>query len=379
MIKQIKFVFAVGVLVASGAASATTCANALISFNSCGGSASCEAQIMGFHPECFSSGSNTAAAGKNVQSTSLETMLVVSANAGNRSSAISGPPGKTADSGQRNGLAAGNPAGKWNGWVSVAESDVKYDRGTFKFAGAGADRTNKFDTRIDNFVLGGDYMWSPSLALGLSASFDRGRGSVSSYTIAAPDAAKSVSTSGYSYAPYFGWQITKDWALDGMIGWGKGKSTVTSDATVTSDSKRFFYGTNLGYTRWYGNMQITGKGSYLVGREDNDDSKNNGTVTANTKVSNELRQLRVGAQAAFWMNGIMPYVGLAYANNQISSTATADQQDATAMGAGAYVWSLGANFISVKDAMTGGIGFEQETGRSRSKNNKLMANINVRF
>jgi hypothetical protein len=40
---------------------------------------------------------------------------------------------------------------------------------------------------------------------------------------------------------------------------------------------------------------------------------------------------------------------------------------------------LGANFISIKNAMTGGIGYEQETSRSRSKNNKLMANINVRF
>ena len=29
--------------------------------------------------------------------------------------------------------------------------------------------------------------------------------------------------------------------------------------------------------------------------------------------------------------------------------------------------------------MTGGIGYEQETSRDRSKNNKLMANINVRF
>ena len=79
------------------------------------------------------------------------------------------------------------------------------------------------------------------------------------------------------------------------------------------------------------------------------------------------------------MNGVMPYVGLAYVSDDRSTTATANQQYATQMGKDAWVWSLGANFISIKNAMTGGIGYEQETGRDRSKNSKLMANINVRF
>jgi outer membrane autotransporter protein len=79
------------------------------------------------------------------------------------------------------------------------------------------------------------------------------------------------------------------------------------------------------------------------------------------------------------MNGVMPYFGLAYVTDDRSGTATADQKFSTEMGKNAWVWSLGANFISIKNAMTGGIGYEQETGRDRSKNSKLMANINVRF
>jgi hypothetical protein len=79
------------------------------------------------------------------------------------------------------------------------------------------------------------------------------------------------------------------------------------------------------------------------------------------------------------MNGVMPYFGLAYVADSRSSSASAAQQNATAMGKNAFVWSLGANFISLKNAMTGGIGYEQESGRSRSKINKLMANINFRF
>lgn len=386
MIKQLRFGFAAGMVAglfgAIGMANATDCPTVIALYNGCSGTpaaiSSCQAQYAGFHPECFGSSSNGAAGANNVQATSLETMLVISSNVSNRGAALSAPPGtKAADAGQRKGLAGGNGAGKWNTWASVAESDAKYDRGVFKYAGAGADRTNKFDARIDNLVVGGDYQWAPNLAIGLSGALDSGRGSAASYTIAAPDAAKSVSTSGYSLAPYLGWQINKDWALDATVGWGNGKSTV--DSRVKTDSKRFFYGTNLGYTSWYGNWQMTGRGSYLFGQEKNDDSKDNGVTLANSKVTNEVGQFRLSGQAAYWMNGVMPYFGLAYASDNRSSTLTSDQQDATAMGKSAWVWSLGANFISIKNSMTGGIGYEQETGRSRSKNSKLMANINVRF
>ena len=332
---------------------------------------------MSRHPECFGSSSNTAAGTKAIQATSLEQMLAISANVSKRSSVISAPPGAVADSGDRSGLAAGNPSGKWNVWASVAENSNKYDRGLFALTGdATASRVNKFDNRIDNLVLGGDYQLAPNLALGFSAAFDRGRGSALSY-FGAADPSKSVSTSGSSYAPYVGWQINKDWALDATVGWGDGKSTV--DSTVTTDSKRFFYGANVGYTSWYGNWQLTGKGGYLFGQEKSDDSKNNGATLANTKVTNEVGQFRLAGQAAYWMNGVMPYFGLAYVTDDRSGTATADQKFSTEMGKNAWVWSLGANFISIKNAMTGGIGYEQETGRDRSKNSKLMANINVRF
>lgn len=379
VIKQLKFVFAVGIVAASGVASATDCATAISQFNSCSGTpaqiASCQATYRGSHPECFGSASGTAAASKSVQATSLEQILTISANV-SRPVTFSAPPGAAvSDSGERKGMAAGNPAGKWNVWASAAETNISYDRGTYFLLAA--NRTNKFDNRIRNLVVGGDYQLAPSVALGLSAAFDSGKGSASSYTLAAPDAAKSLRSSGYAYAPYVGWQINKDWALDGTVGWGKGKNT--TGGNVTTDSKRLFYGTNLSYSRWYGNTQVTGKGSYLVGREDSEDSKLNGATTANSKASNEIAQFRVGAQAAYWMNGVMPYAGLAYSRDFRTSTLTADELYGSEIGEAAYVWSFGVNFISLKNAMTGGIGYEQEGGRERSKNRKVMANINIRF
>ncbi len=387
MIKQLKLMFAAGMLAASGVAGATQCQGPLgaiasyqLSLTSCFGNPICIAQVTeqftGSHPECFGANLNTAAAVKGIQATAFDQIQAASSALTMRLKESSTPTGKLMDSGQRTGLAAGNPAGKWNVWASVGETNTKFDRGTYFFNTA--DRTNKFDNKIENLVVGGDYLLAPNLVLGLSGAFDSGRGSAASYTIAAPDGSKSVSTSGSSYAPYIGWQINKDWALDATMGWGNGKSTV--DGSIRSETDRFFYGANLSYTSWKGNWQLTGKGSYLFGKEESGDSNNNGASIANSKVTNEIGQFRLVDQAAYWMNGFMPYFGVGYAwdTNRYSSTSAA-QQDATAMGKSALVWSLGVNFISISNAMTGGIGYEQESSRERSKYDKLMANINLRF
>lgn len=387
MIKQLKLLFAAGMLAASGMAGATQCQGALgaiasyqAQLNACLGNALCiaqtEEQFFGSHPECFGANLNTGAAIQRIQATAFDQIQVLSSAITNRFKESTTPTGIRGDSGQRTGLAAGNPAGKWNVWASVAETNTKFDRGNYFFNTA--ERTNKFDSKIENLVVGGDYLLAPNLVLGLSGAFDSGRGSAASYALNNVTGAKSVSTSGSSYAPYIGWQINKDWALDATIGLGDGKSTV--DNSIRSETDRFFYGTNLSYTSWKGNWQLTGKGSYLFGKEESGDSNNNGASIANSKVTNEISQFRLGGQAAYWMNGFMPYFGLGYAwdANRYSSTSQA-QQDATAMGKSALVWSLGVNFVSISNAMTGGIGYEQESSRERSKFDKWTANINLRF
>jgi hypothetical protein len=43
------------------------------------------------------------------------------------------------------------------------------------------------------------------------------------------------------------------------------------------------------------------------------------------------------------------------------------------------VLSVGVNFFSLTSKVSGGIAYEQESGRTNSKNETLMANINFRF
>lgn len=326
------------------------------------------------YPQCFGQ-SSTAAAAQSVQATSFQQMLTISSALSARASARFTPPGALNkspsalnDSGLLKGLAGGDTVQQWNAWGSVSKNTAKFDRGSI----SGTASTNKFDSDIQNLVLGGDYQMTPTLAVGLSLAFDNGSGSAFSTTAGT----KPVSTSGSGYAPYIGWQISKELALDAQMGWGSGKSTV--DGTNQTDLKRFFYGANLGYTSWYGNWQLTGRGSYLFGEERSGDVVASGTVATNSAVTNKSGQFRLGGQAGYWMNGFMPYFGLAYVADQRSSSASAAEQDATDMGKNALLWSLGANIISQSN-LTGGIVYEQETGRDRSKNNQLMVNINYRF
>jgi hypothetical protein len=359
----------------SNSVMATTCPSAISSYDSNAGNTAQQDLIRASHPECFGSSSNTAAAAASVKATSIGTMQVVSSALAARFSGGSAPPGKTADAGGGAGLAGGNKGGGWNAWANVSQTAQKYDRGTFFLNGA--DRTNKFDTNVQNIVVGGDYQLTPDIALGASAAFDDGSGTTTSHTIAAPTGSKSIKTSGYSFAPYLGWQISKELAADFSIGWGNGKSTV--DSSIKTDSNRFFYGGNLGYTTWSGNWQLTGKGSYLFGEEKSADSKNNGVTLARTAVTSSVGQFRVAGQAAYWMDGVMPYVGLSYSSDSRSSNASADQKTATDVGNTAWLWSAGINFISLRSGITGGLTYETETNRSRSKSDRWMANVNFRF
>jgi hypothetical protein len=373
----------VGFAALSSPLSASQCSGpggVIESYNICVGQPACDPNFYKErHPDCFGTGGNTAAGVQRIVATSFQQMLAIASALGARNAAMLAPPGTVAGLGAQKGVAAGGTGQKWNVWANIGEADQKFDRGTYVAQGDATNtaRTNRFDSSIQNVVLGGDFQVAPAVAIGLSAAFDNGNGTAASYALATPDAARSVSTSGTSIAPYVGWQINKDWALDASMGWGSGKSTV--GGTIKSDSTRYFFGANLGYTTWVRNWQLTGKGGYLFGEEKYAGTNDNGVAVLNSTVKNRVGQFRLSGQAAYWMDGFMPYAGVALAADSRSSSADAGTQDATAMGKNAWIWSLGANFISLRNNLTGGIAYELESGRSRAKSDRLMANINYRF
>lgn len=373
----------------SASAVSATCAAAdslIQSLNSPTCNATCktsvQAQLTVYqinHPECFGSTGSTASATQEIHSTSISQMLAISQAVTARNRAGNARPEQTASVDQRFGMAAGNTPAQWNFWGSVNSDKNKYDRGVYFDPASNASHSNTSNTNVTNAVVGGDYQLTPTIALGVSAAFDSSSGNaLASNRTAGTSNASASNTSGYTVAPYIGWQINQDWSLDATLGTGSVKLNTTE---VTGKANRTFYGANLSYAKWMGNWQLSGKGSYLHGEEKYGNlTSGAGVLLAGTGVTNKIDQMRIGGQAGYWVNdNVMPYFGLTYASDVGRSTTSTASQIGTDIGRTAWVYSLGANFYSITNSITGGISYNQEAGRTYSKISNLMGNINFRF
>lgn len=275
---------------------------------------------------------------QQISSTSLQQVMTISNAIGFRMSTLQPRPANLTSNDSLMGMAAGGQ-NNWNTWGNLSGNDNEY---------------KGLSQNVVASTVGFDYALSPALVIGASVAADRASGPLLNAT-----------TKGYSVAPYIGWQISKEFSLDASAGWGESKTQV---GTVEFKPERFFYGANLNYTQWAGNLQFAGKASYLYGEEKYD------AATLNTK--NKIDQWRLGGQVSYWLSGgAMPFVGVSYSHDK-TKTALITTND---LGKNAWLWSAGVNVFSLKDNLSGGIVFNRESGRSNSKRESVMLNLNYRF
>jgi hypothetical protein len=300
--------------------------------------------IQSENPECFSSG---ALSQQILSSTSIRHIVSISEAISSRFASGSSPAGKLASNGS--GMAAGN-SGKLFVWANAGTSETDYK-------GLGFEGMNG--------AIGVDYALSPNLAIGFSTAADNGN------TIGAGGAA-GPTISGKTFAPYLGWQISPELTLDATAGFGTGRQE-SGSALIESD--RLFAGANLGYTRWMGNFQLSGKASYFHAEEKFGDLKIPGMPTPNTSAKSHLDQVRVGAQVGYWTpEGIMPFAGVSYLTD-ISRSSTPNQP----WDRDAFLLSVGFMATSIKEGVSANFTYNNEFGRSNSQNNSLNFNLNIRF
>lgn len=318
-----------------------------------------------YYPECLS-GTSGNVSQDVIRSTSFWQGYAISDAVNNRFTG-SGTPDQFTALGMT-GLAAGASTSKWSTWGNINLNTRRYT--------ATGWTVSQSESETSNLVLGADYLVNPKFVLGVSLALDNtgGKTFASPATTAAGGGGfLTIDTSGYNIAPYLGWQISPEWSLDASLGFGKGHYR---DDVAVAKSTRSFAGVNLSYTRWFGtNWQALGKASYFHAA----DKFGNTSVTAvgvipGSGYRNRLNQFRVGGQVGYWTKGIMPYAGLAYTNDT-SRTAQAN----TPWDRSAFVMSLGIDFTSVKDGVTGGFAFNQELGRSSSRNYNFIGTLNIRF
>jgi len=365
MIKHFKKIAAVVALsgMSSMAFAQYDCTSAISSFQSCLGDSVCEAHIISEFAGCFpgSSADSTTV----INATSFAQATAASRAVASRFNVLSGGPLLT--SAKTTGLAAGGMTEKWNIWGNVDQNNTDY---RYRLqTGLNPYITGSND--VTTSIIGVDYALSPQMVAGVSAAFDnsKARGTNNGAQVSASG------TDGYQIAPYIGYQLSTELALDASVGFGKADFADGSN-TVKAKGDRWFAAANLTYAKWMGNLQYTGKASYLHGEERYDNYTNAGAAVAGTGTTNKLDQFRFGAQAAYWMNGFMPFAGLTYTTDATRSSSVGG---ANLLGSDAWVWSLGVNFFSLSSKVTGGVMYQVETNRTHSENDVLTANINFRF
>lgn len=324
------------------------------------------AQIISSSPECFGGGPTTALVQMN--GTMFQQALAISSALTNRQLA-DGPAPQVA-AGIR-GSSAGATIGKFNVWGNLGETDAKQRYAALPGYSNGFARN---DMGILNTVLGIDYAFSPTLAVGLAVGLDRGDGSGGNTD---PTFAKNdLSSKGYVVSPYLGWQINREFSVDASAGFGAGEIEMFTTNKVDSD--RWYAAANLNYSRWMGNFQLSGRASLLHGVERYGDIKVSGVSQSGTSAKNTLDQARLMVQAGYWMNGVMPYAGLAYVSD-LDRKSTQFGAPSNPIGRDAWEWRLGANFYSLAAGVTGGLYYSREEGRSNQKSDSIVANLNIRF
>ncbi len=311
------------------------------------------------HPECFpASGGGTNQ--QTISATSLQQISSVSNSVNARFSSSGNPTASSLVGLPMVAVVAGNSQ-KVFLWANRNLNSATYNTSV-----------NAFDSRthIRNTVIGADYLVTPSIVAGISAAFDSGDGLLRNGRAGSTD---STDSTGRTVAPYIGWQISPNLTLDAMAGLGNG-DLVQRNAEL--DTKRRFFGTNLTYTKWLGNLQLSGKGSYAYATERFSDIRVNGMAPiADSATTARLSQVRLGGQAGYWLpGGLLPYVGLAYSNDLGRSTSDAQPWDPIAL-----VGTMGINWYGTKQGIAAGLAYTNELRREGSNNHTLGANFNVRF
>lgn len=255
------------------------------------------------------------------------------------------------------GMAAGSNNPKWNAWASGNYNDNDFSRG-------GNNNLN-FSGNQHALTVGGDYRLSPMSTVGVSVSYDDG------HIKPQNGGGLKMTNTGVNVAPYFAYQLSKNYSVDAAagLGWGTLKNSGVANL-YDVDTERRFAGVNLNSGHWYGNFQVAGKASLFYSQQKND-AAGNGLLASSTKY---LAQGRLGVQTGYWMgNGFMPYVGVTYVNDMARN-----QTFGVSLDKDGFVAGLGLNYFS-KSGITGGISYTSEFGRNDVTNNVFMANMNVRF
>jgi len=271
-----------------------------------------------------------------------------------------GGPRRVALDGSNSGLAAGNAAAKWNGWVSATGNQVKNNL-----------KGSAYDGDVNSFIGGVDYSLDQNWIVGLSLANER-------TDIATQYNGGSLKARSWTLAPYLSYRFSDNLSLDASAGYAWGDQDInwalgTISRTTNQGLERNFIAANLNADRWIGDWQLSGKAGVIRAEEQLDAN----TALLSGKIKNRLTQIKLNGRAGYWINDVMPYAALAYTRD-VQQSSNFDKLPGELKDKDGWTATVGVDFYS-KNGITGGVFYASEKGRSHLTNNVLMGNIAIRF
>lgn len=190
-----------------------------------------------------------------------------------------------------------------------------------------------------------------------------------------------------SLAPYFTYLLNDTFSLNGSLGyaWNEANMKASLGAvppnSASYDSGRTFASLGVKASRWFDKFNLTGHLNYSYSTEDIDgytwDRSGMGLAPLRVKSSRvDYGRTELGVKASYLYGKAMPYVGIAYADGDITrsyvlppGTRRPDQDG--------LVYTMGINLFTT-NSVSAGIHLRKED-RHKLENNSIAANLTLRF
>ena len=188
-------------------------------------------------------------------------------------------------------------------------------------------------------------------------------------------------TDAFSFGPYVSVMLNDIFTIDASVGYtfsSIDNRRVAGGLTITGDqdAETWFGSVNLSATKWFeNNVGLTGRIGYSYSDSDNDAYiESNGTPVAAS--DSQLGQLQVGVRANYYMDEMMPYLGITYVNDVdsdrvIAAPLPSDDEDE-------FIANAGVTFFS-SDPISGGLDLSYNFGRDDTDGFGVGANIRFAF
>ncbi|MBF0401770.1 MAG: autotransporter outer membrane beta-barrel domain-containing protein [Magnetococcales bacterium] len=290
--------------------------------------------------------SNTADAKTNqMRVSTTQTVGLISQRAAGTVRALRGPR-NTANllDGQLTGMAAGGSAAKTGLWANFDHTRAD-------------DRAAGSDTKLNNFVLGGDHKLTDKLAVGASVSYQD-----STLSVASTD----FDSTAWTVAPYAAYLINDNMSADFVAGytWLKNKQP----GGTSYDTNRYFVASNLNaFTTNLDKWEVGGHTGFMFVKDKVDG------VGGAEKNDISFLQAKTGIETSYFATkSVQPYLNMDYEQDLVYE---ADQSTYDDTG---FVTGMGVR-VDMPANLLGDLHLSKTYGRRNFDQDSITANVRMNF